>query len=179
MFVRCVGIRLARGLTFCISVYSISIYMSGEIHPRQRESYRTLLELVRTSLLLKKAGDRFFQRYALTQSQFNVLMVLKYDAPQGCSQSELSRRMLVNRADIGGLVRRMQERRLVQRTETPGDQRAWKVKVSRQGMGLLRRIEPAYYRRIGSIMGAQSDRENQLFSALLLRTQERIRKHGS
>lgn len=151
--------------------------MSANGHPRALDSYRTLMELVRTTMFLKKAGDHFFKQYGLTQSQFNVLMVLRYDAPRGCTQSELSRRMLVNRADMSGLVRRMRKRGLVEREEVPHDERAWAVKVSRRGGALLREVEPAYYQKVRRVMGGHADKENRAFAVFLQRTQEGIRKH--
>ena len=152
--------------------------MSASGHPRAWDSYQTLMELVKTTALLKKAGDRFFKEHGLTQSQFNVLMVLKYDTPQGCTQSELSRRMLVNRADMSGLVRRMEKQELVKRVDVPHDERAWTVKVSRQGKTVLEKIEPVYYAKVRSLMSVHTDRGSLAFSESLKRTQEGIRKHA-
>ena len=147
-------------------------------HPRTWDSYQTLMELVKTTMLLKKTGDRFFKGHGLTQSQFNVLMVLKYDAPQGCTQSELSRLMLVNRADMSGLVRRMEKQGLVERADTPKDERAWTVKVSRRGKTLLQTIEPAYYQKVRLVMDVHMDKDNRILAGMLKRTRESLQRHA-
>ena len=152
--------------------------MSLNEHPREQAPYRALMDLVKVTGLLKKAGDRFFKAYGLTQSQFNVLMVLKYDAPKGCTQSDLSRRLLVNRADMSGLVRRMEKRKLLERDNTPGDERAWLVTLSSEGKGLLQKIEPPYYKKVGRVMGVHTAVESQVLSNLLGRTQEAVHKHA-
>ncbi len=111
-----------------------------------------MLALVKLAGVLKKAGDRFFRSYDITQSQFNVLMVLKYQMPDGCTQTELCRRMLVKGANMTGLVRRLEARDLLVRDPDPEDERAWLVRISRKGRKLLQLVEPVYYRKIDHIM---------------------------
>ena len=152
--------------------------MSLNGHPREQAPYRALMDLVKVTGLLKKAGDHFFKPYGLTQSQFNVLMVLKHDAVKGCTQSELSRRLLVNRADMSGLVRRMAKRKLLDRDDTPGDERAWQVSISTGGRALLQKIEPTYYQKVGRVMGVHTVAESRALSDLLGRTQEAMHKHA-
>ncbi len=141
---------------------------------RSETSYRTLMTLVSASEALRKAGNRFFERHELTQSQFNVLMVLKHDAPSGCSQSELCGRLLVNAADVSGLVRRMLARGLLSRADHPEDPRAWLVTLSDKGRRLLEQIEPSYYRQVKHAMGLLSPRQARLLSDLLQQVHQGI-----
>ena len=115
--------------------------MPTTLHPREELLYRAFLSLIRISALLRKAGDGFFRNRDLTQCQFNILMVLKYEIPQGCSQTELCQRLLVKPADMSGLVRRMLRNNLVEREDDPKDQRAWRVRLTPPGK------EPSKYDR--------------------------------
>ena len=142
--------------------------------PRQRFSYQVMLALVKLAGVLRKAGDRFFRAYGLTQSQFNVLMVLKYRAPEGCTQTELCRRMLVKGANMTGLVRRLEAHGFIVRDPNPNDERAWLVRLTGRGRRVLQDVEPVYYRKIDGIMSVQSERELKRFFNQLERTQRAL-----
>lgn len=129
------------------------------------------MTLVRVSSLLRKAGDHFFAGHGLTQAQFNVLMVLKYDAPGGCTQQAIGELLLVNAADVTGLVKRMLGQELVVRENHPSDERAWIVRLSAKGKETLARVEPAYYAAVNRVMSTHTPRELALLQRLLERTQ--------
>ena len=148
--------------------------LSVPVPTRDRRSYAALLSLVKLAGLLRKAGDRFFRSYGLTQSQFNVLMVLSHQTPRGCRQCELARRLLVRAANTTELVRRLAARGWIEREDDPADERAWRVRITEAGRGILRRVEAAYYRQIDRIMQVHSEKELSRFSAQLERTQEVI-----
>ena len=148
--------------------------MPTTLHPREELPYRAFLSLIRISALLRKAGDGFFRNRDLTQCQFNILMVLKYEIPQGCSQADLCQRLLVKPADMSGLVRRMLRNNLVEREDDPKDQRAWRVRLTPRGKSLLNTIEPAYYQTIRRIMDVHPETHLRQISTLMERTHERI-----
>ena len=120
--------------------------------------YEAVLTLVRVAGLLRKAADRFFHEFGLTQSQFNVLMVLKNDAPRGCSQVDLSQRLLVKAANTTVLLRRMEARGWLVREPDPNDERARVVRITSKGRKLLARVEPLYRRKVAALMGGHSQR---------------------
>lgn len=130
-------------------------------HPRESAGYRLLVSLFRVDSLLSKASGDFLRPYGLTPSQFNVLMVFKYTAPDGASQVELCRHLLVNRADVTGLVRRMMGRGWLTRRPDRHDERCKQVSLAPAGRALLEKIEPAYYRRVAEVMGVFNERETE------------------
>ena len=130
--------------------------------------------LVSTSEALRKAGNRFFEKHGLTQTQFNVLMVLKHDVPSGCSQNELCGRLVVNAADVSGLVRRMQAHGLIERKDHPEDPRAWLVTLAEKGRRLLDQVEPLYYRQVKHATDLLTSRQAEMLAALLERVQQGI-----
>src|SRR5580704_17526847 len=117
--------------------------------------YHALIELLRTSETVWNASRVFFSRWDLSPSQFNVLNLL-YEQPDGCSQIELSRQLIMHRSNVTGLVDRLENRGLVQRKDSPTDRRAFNVLLTPQGRKLIRRILPHYYRAAETIWGGLS-----------------------
>jgi DNA-binding MarR family transcriptional regulator len=72
--------------------------------------------------------------------QFSVLVRLQDDG--SWTQNSLGRSMLMQPANIAGLVRRLAERGLVTRTPDPGDRRAVRVTITQEGRDLLASVRP-------------------------------------
>jgi MarR family 2-MHQ and catechol resistance regulon transcriptional repressor len=111
-----------------------------ENHP----GYRALMELLRTADTLWNASRVFFERWDLSPSQFNVLNLLHLN-PDGLSQTDLSRQLIMHRSNLTGLVDRLEKRGLVARQEVAADRRAYSVVLTPAGTRLLREILPRYY----------------------------------
>ncbi len=113
---------------------------SDESDPR----YQALMQLLRTAETLWNASRRFFERWDLSPSQFNVLNLLRSN-PAGLSQTDLSRQLIMHRSNVTGLVDRLEKRGLVQRKDVAADRRAYSVVLTPAGARLLRDILPRYY----------------------------------
>jgi DNA-binding MarR family transcriptional regulator len=113
---------------------------ADENHP----GYRALMELLRTADTLWNASRVFFERWDLSPSQFNVLNLLHFN-PDGLSQTDLSRQLIMHRSNLTGLVDRLEKRGLVARREVAADRRAYSVVLTAAGTRLLREILPCYY----------------------------------
>jgi len=106
--------------------------------------YNALLQLLRSADTLWNASRAFFARWGLSPSQFNVLNLLRLH-PQGLSQTDLSRQLIMHRSNLTGLVDRLESRSLVQRKENSSDRRAYRVVLSEKGTRLLDEILPHYH----------------------------------
>ncbi len=106
--------------------------------------YQALLQLLHTAETIWNASRLFFERWKLSPSQFNILNLL-YDHPDGISQSELSRLLIMHRSNVTGLVDRLELRGLVERQEVAADRRAYCVVLKAEGLKLVREILPRYY----------------------------------
>jgi DNA-binding MarR family transcriptional regulator len=142
--------------------------------------YRALLELLRTAEALWNASRVFFARWNLGPSQFNVLNLLA-DLPQGCTQVELSRHLIMHRSNVTGLVDRLEARGLVSRRTIPGDRRAFNVVLTPAGWRLVREIHPHYYRAAEAVWkGIPPAQARRLVAELstLSRNAESVAKKG-
>jgi DNA-binding MarR family transcriptional regulator len=115
--------------------------------------YRPLLHLLRTAENLWNASRAFFGRWDLSPSQFNVLNLL-LDQPEGLSQVEISRQLIMHRSNVTGLIDRLEKRGLLRRHSSPGDRRAYRVILTPAATGLLDEILPEYYRLAEEVWGA-------------------------
>lgn len=114
--------------------------------------YPALMQLLRTADTLWNASRLLFARWDLSPSQFNVLNLL-YDAPEGLTQVELSRQLLMHPSNVTGLVDRLARRKLVQRRDAPRDRRAWRVVLTPAGQRLMQEVLPHYYEAAEEVWG--------------------------
>lgn len=120
--------------------------------PKPGPRYQALLEVLRHSEALWNASRVFFTRWDLSPSQFNILNLLG-DQPDGITQTDLSRQLIMHRSNVTGLVDRLEKRGLVVRHESPGDRRAWIVMLTPAGRKLLAEILPDYYQAAEAVWG--------------------------
>lgn len=111
------------------------------------------MQLLRTADTLWNASRMLFARWDLSPSQFNVLNLLS-DVPEGLTQAELSRQLLMHPSNVTGLVDRLAQRKLVERRDAPQDRRAWRVVLSPAGQRLIQEILPHFYQAAEQVWGA-------------------------
>jgi len=114
--------------------------------------YRTLLQLLRTADSILDASRSFFAPWDLSPSQFNVLNLL-YGLPEGLSQTELGRQLIVHRSNVTGLVDRLEKRGLVKRRELAGDRRVYQIVLTAEGSRVMEAVLPLYHRKAEEVWG--------------------------
>ncbi|MBF7082317.1 MarR family transcriptional regulator [Desulfallas sp. Bu1-1] len=138
--------------------------------PGQNESYlaiRTIIELTQAYDLLEDVMGRHFARFGLSQPKFNALMQLRQAGDRGLALSELGERMLVSRANITGLIDRMEKDNLVVRETDPRDRRIFRAKLTPKAQNLIENILPihaAFTRQ--TISGLDAGEKEQLIKLL-------------
>ena len=152
----------------------------GYLKPFKHQVEETMLNIVHTGNLLVKEACRVLESFGLTDAQFNVLMILRYNAPDGrINQTKLGRMMLVNRSNITGLVDRMEKAGLVRRIPDPQDRRINQLEMTEQGGRIQEQAHRAYFSRIEEIMvGLTNDRQKSL-SEMLERVRTGLRGKNS
>lgn len=143
--------------------------------PFQDFSHEALLNIYFTASWIKKTAAQFFQAYGLTDVQFNLLALLKYqgEANEGLTQAELSRMMLVNRPNVTGLIDRLEKIGLVRRAAVPGDRRSNRIVLTEAGERKVLEVDAVYHGQVHSIMAPLDAGEQRLLVGLL----ERVRVH--
>jgi DNA-binding MarR family transcriptional regulator len=146
----------------------------GFPQPIEQAAHEAVLGLVLTGSLLAKEGSRVLRPFGLTDSQFNVLMILKYQSKDGrLNQAGLGRMLLVNRSNVTGLVDRMEQAGLVRRVVEPEDRRVNQVELTAEGALALERASQAYFERLEEVMSGLSPEQYHELSGML----EKVRRN--
>jgi DNA-binding MarR family transcriptional regulator len=118
------------------------------------KNHEALLSLYFTSLIIKKKSSDFFKKYGITEVQFNVLELIFFQKENnpGLTQIELSKMMMVNRANITTLVDRMEKSGLVERCDFKGDRRYNMIAITDKGLKKFKEIEKNYIKEIDEII---------------------------
>jgi DNA-binding MarR family transcriptional regulator len=91
--------------------------------PEDDPRYAALVELLRTAEVIWSASRVFFAGWKLSPSQFNVLNLLRL-YPEGLSQTELSKFLVMHRSNVTGMVDQLENRGLALRRDVAADRRA-------------------------------------------------------
>lgn len=127
------------------------------LHPVEDAAHESVMGLVLTGEMLAKEADRVLKPFKLTQSQFNVLMLLRYQSEKGeLNQTRLGRMLLVNRSNVTGLVDRMERDGYVARGAEAGDRRVKNVHMTEAGRKICDKAAKAYFARIQEIISPLS-----------------------
>ncbi len=149
----------------------------GLRHDFDSRGHEALLNVALTGTLLEKEGDRILRPLGLTDAQFNVLMLLKYQSNGSeMNQTTLGNMLLVNRSNVTGLVDRLEQLGWVRRTPEPSDRRVKLVSLTESGREILERAESEYNTRVHEVMSALTDDEHGLISSLLERLRKRLKE---
>ena len=118
--------------------------------------HEALLNIYFTNICLRKHAAEFFSNYALTDIQFNLMMLIKHHGgDEGLNQARLSEMMMVNRANITGLIDRLEKIGMVQRTAAV-DRRYNMIQLTQKGRKLLDKLDPIYGKEVQKVMSVLS-----------------------
>lgn len=108
--------------------------------------WRALMELFKVTLtqLEERLGD-----YGCSTSRFQTLFFLYMDGPQ--APVELSRKLVVTRGNITGLLKRMQDDGLIKFVKTKDSKRD-KVELTKKGVNFIEKIFPEHTKNVKTIL---------------------------
>lgn len=109
-------------------------------------------------------------KFRITPVQYSLLTALERDAP--LDQVSLAREIGIDRANCTDVLRRLEERRLVQRKASPADSRAKLCELTPAGRKLLGRMVAAAQRAHDRTIAALPAREREAFVRSLARLVE-------
>ena len=108
-----------------------------------------------------------FARYGLSWPKFNALVQVYMVGDRGMTQSELSKKMLVSRANITGLIERLEKEDLVVRRNDTTDKRVFLVWLTKRAVTLMNAFLPVHNNYIHKIMSVFDRNEREVFISLL------------
>ncbi|MCA9402764.1 MAG: MarR family transcriptional regulator [Candidatus Omnitrophica bacterium] len=116
-------------------------------------------------VIARKVLLDFFQAAEISQSQLLMLMAVK--AKQPCRLSELSREMEVSNPTASGLVDRLVQHGLVERSANPNDRRAVSISLSERGEKLVAKFRHHSKERWQEILTNMTSQDQNDFIRIL------------
>ena len=102
-----------------------------------------LISLARTQNVIDPFFSSIFSEFKITAPQYNVLRILKgCPDPHGMPCTSIGERMVTRDSDITRLVDKLEKASLVERYRPESDRRKVLVKITEQGLSLLKQIHP-------------------------------------
>jgi MarR family 2-MHQ and catechol resistance regulon transcriptional repressor len=106
-------------------------------------------------------------RFGLSGPKFRALIQLHMAGDTGLTQSDLGKKLQVSRANITGLVERLEKDGLVVRHSHPSDRRAFRICLTARGGELINACLPVHNNLIHRAMSSLSTEEKEMLTALL------------
>ena len=126
------------------------------------KSHEAMLNIVVTGTLLLREGAALLSPYGLTETHFNILMLLRYQSENGrINQTRLGNMLLIHRSNITGIIDRMEKAGLVRRIADPEDRRINYIEMTEKGKETLAEAHKVYYSRLDEVMSVISDSDNE------------------
>ncbi|MCT4566219.1 MAG: MarR family transcriptional regulator [Maledivibacter sp.] len=105
---------------------------------------KTIVELKKTAEILEETHNNFFNKFDISSTKFNLLVIL-YNAPEeGMTLSEIGGEMLVTKANITGLVDRLEKQGFVTRRRHHRDRRKVMAAITKPGREFTERVIGEY-----------------------------------
>src|SRR5438128_9340170 len=105
--------------------------------------HEAVLNVMVAAAHLRAAVERVCEQHGITEGQYNVLRILRGAHPQGHSRCEIARRMVERSPDVTRLIDRLEKHELVERARDGSDRRLSITRITRKGLQLLERMQPA------------------------------------
>jgi DNA-binding MarR family transcriptional regulator len=121
------------------------------------------------NLLTRRLGP-VFEKARITPQQWLVVSALSEEEGP-TTLVALSRRLMVTKQNMTGMIARLEQLGLAERNDDPNDLRSSRVQLTRRGRTLVDKVRPAYEEWVSSL-GGNDVSERELAS--LSRTVERL-----
>lgn len=123
--------------------------MAGRIQTEIRQTKpigsleeEAFLNLQRTANELSQAVTELLKEHDLTQTQYNVLRILRGAGKAGLTAGDIGERMVTRDPDVTRLLDRLERRGLVERWRCTEDRRVVWTRITAQGMEVIRPLDP-------------------------------------
>lgn len=148
----------------------------GLDRPIETVEHESLLNIVYTGTMIARASFRYFQGHRLTDAQFNVLVQLKYAGGSALSQAALGRRLVVNKADMTGIIDRLERTGLVERVAHPNDRRVNLIRMTAEGENAVDALEAGYLEGVGKLMSGISQTDLNRLNRILEKVRRNVKE---
>jgi MarR family transcriptional regulator, organic hydroperoxide resistance regulator len=114
--------------------------------------------IIQLGNLLNRRLAPVFEKSNVTPQQWAVLTTI---AEEPVSLAGVARKLAVSKQNMTGMIARLEQLGLVERSENPEDLRSARVQLTRRGRALVERLRPVYEEWQRALGGDLPDRDLQ------------------
>ncbi len=142
--------------------------------PSDARHRKTWMSLVRCFSSIESVLMRYFaQQYNSSLPRYDVLTALALH-PDGLTMGDLSSMLLVTKGNVTGVIRRLQQDKLVLKKTSKTDRRVQSVTISKRGRALWEDMHADYDELISTLMAGLSASDSRSIIAALDRTRAAV-----
>lgn len=139
---------------------------------KQSKPFETLeqevyVNLARTAAVLTHRLEQEFKPFGLTVTQYNVLRIVRGAGASGIAQYDVANRMVAEIPDVPRLLKRLEESKLIRRSQDAKDRRVLTVFLTPAGAKLLREMDDFIRKINNSFFSRLSKAQLQTLNNLL------------
>ncbi len=101
------------------------------------EAHRTQVNILYTAAHLNLVHNRIFKKHGITNQQYNVMRIIKGQAPKPASVQLINDRMLDRASNGSRIVDKLVEKKLVLRKVCPDDRRQVDITLTEKAAALI------------------------------------------
>lgn len=137
---------------------------------------KTIIEFKKTHEMLETIFDSYFQKYDISDSKFNLLVILYKSSERGLALSEIGDRMLVTKANITGLIDRLEKQGFVKRIRDVEDRRKILAVITEKGRKFTENMMQRYRQWSNEMISVLDDSEKEQLIKIMVKWQRGLLK---
>ncbi|WP_083318228.1 MarR family winged helix-turn-helix transcriptional regulator [Floricoccus tropicus] len=135
-----------------------------DINPNSVTAY---LKLQWTFREVEKNYNKILEHFDLSESRFVIMMYLSRAEENQLLSSELAERLGVSKATISKILKKMEEKNLIEKIPSKTDKRSTYIKLTEEGLKKLKYFLPYNYKAVDQLFSNFSEKELENFAQLL------------
>jgi DNA-binding MarR family transcriptional regulator len=118
-------------------LYQMKLEQAIQSNKFKNEVQKAGLNIMYTAWWLKTLGCKELKEFGLTHEQFNVLRILKGKHPEQMCVKDIAGRMIEKNSNVPRILDRLEEKKLIERSQGAEDARQTVMSLTEQGIELL------------------------------------------
>ena len=135
--------------------------------PFESASQEIVLNLMRTTDVVRRLFNETYEPYGITAQQYNVLRILRGARPDGLPTLAIRERMIERTPGVTRLIDRLEARGWVERETPKSDRRRVICRITAEGLKFLDRLDKPVMTIAGSAADALNDKDQRKLISLL------------
>ena len=135
--------------------------------PFQSVEQEAFLNIMKTADVLQQVAAQILRGHQMSESQYNVLRILRGAGPEGLKCSEIGERMVTRDPDITRLLDRIEKQGWIERNRSTSDRRVVMTRITLSGLDKLSELDAPITESLDRVLGKLGSAKLQTLIDLL------------